>query len=164
MDQITYFSTKYVVNKHNSKFPVLLHFMAKYKVPWIFKWNYNLVDEIVQRHFHVKWWEKFNFDKVIGYVMTKYPLPSTTSLQSSAQTKPQHQPAVPIPQHLPAAQATQVTQATPISTVRLGSPSPSTGPSQIKRKSKSKSSAKSKSTADAKSTSEELLRDRKSVV
>ncbi|KAI8014908.1 Protein SHOOT GRAVITROPISM 6, partial [Camellia lanceoleosa] len=36
-------------------FPWLLHFMAKYKVLWIFKWQYSLSNNIVSRQHLVKW-------------------------------------------------------------------------------------------------------------
>ena len=59
MDQVTYFSSSYKITSHMSQFPVLFLFMSKYKVPWIFKWQYNIANNIVNRQYFIKWWDGF---------------------------------------------------------------------------------------------------------
>jgi hypothetical protein len=51
-----------------------MHFMGKYKVPWILKWNYEVNSDVVTRRFSVKWWEKFNHDRIISQVNSEFPL------------------------------------------------------------------------------------------
>ena len=48
MDQVNYFASQYKINAHQSQFPILLLFTSKYKVPWIFKWQYSLSNNILQ--------------------------------------------------------------------------------------------------------------------
>ncbi|GFZ19188.1 hypothetical protein Acr_27g0009270 [Actinidia rufa] len=73
-DQVTYFSTKYKVTEHYSHFPSLLLFMAKYKVPWIFKWQYNIANHIVIRQHFVKWWDAFKHPRIIEQVKLEFPV------------------------------------------------------------------------------------------
>ena len=39
MDSLRHFTKTFRVNAHGAKFPPLLHFIKKYKVPWIIKWR-----------------------------------------------------------------------------------------------------------------------------
>ena len=74
-----------------------LHFFSKYKVPWIFKWQYQmnvLVEQTntvhtegshratitdhdgyscVSRIHYVKWWDKFNIDRITSQVQKEFP-------------------------------------------------------------------------------------------
>lgn len=127
MDQVTYFSSLNKVDSHTSQFPSLLLFMAKYKVPWIFKWRYDISDNTVTRQFLVKWWDKFNQQRIIDQVKIEFPVNVPTPVQQISQSKA----------------ATTLTQSsTPlVSTIRLGSPNASSsGPSKAKAKAKSRSS------------------------
>ena len=38
MNSLTYFKSVFKVDSYGAKFPPLLHFIKKYKVPWILKW------------------------------------------------------------------------------------------------------------------------------
>ncbi|GFS34438.1 hypothetical protein Acr_00g0034070 [Actinidia rufa] len=73
-DQVTIFSTQYKVTAHYSHFPSLLLFMAKYKVPWIFKWQYNIANRLVIRQRFVKWWDAFKHPRIIDYVKLEFPV------------------------------------------------------------------------------------------
>ena len=42
-----YFTSVYKTNAHSAKFPVTLHFVKKYKVPWILKWLYVKEDDVL---------------------------------------------------------------------------------------------------------------------
>jgi hypothetical protein len=94
--------------------------MAKYKVPWIFKWRYNISENIVTRQFLVKWWDKFNQQRIIDQVKIEFPV------------------KVPTPVNIPVRQVQQSQASVPTaSTIRLGSPAASSsGPSKVKGKSK----------------------------
>jgi hypothetical protein len=73
-DSVIYFSTVFNWSEHKAKFPILMHFMGKYKVPWILKWHYEVNSDVVTRRFSVKWWEKFNHDRIISQVNSEFPL------------------------------------------------------------------------------------------
>ncbi|KAK9939323.1 hypothetical protein M0R45_016021 [Rubus argutus] len=57
-----------IFTPYQSQFPAILHFTAKYKVPWILKWHYN----IISRNFAVKWWDKFKHDIIISQVNEEF--------------------------------------------------------------------------------------------
>ena len=117
MDQVTYFSSLYKVNQHMSQFSMLFIFMSKYKVPWIFKWQYNIVNNIVIRQYFVKWWDAFKQQYIIDQVKQKFPVQVPAPVQQiTALFQVQQNP------------------------VRLGSPSSSSKPTEFKSKSKSKNS------------------------
>ena len=46
-DSVKYFSTVYKGNRHSAKFPTILHFYSKYKVPWIPKQHYEVQSDLV---------------------------------------------------------------------------------------------------------------------
>ncbi|GFY92656.1 hypothetical protein Acr_08g0010520 [Actinidia rufa] len=48
--------------------------MGKYKVPWIFKWQYNIVNRIVIRQHFVKWWDAFKHPRIIEQVKLEFPV------------------------------------------------------------------------------------------
>jgi hypothetical protein len=50
---------------YGSKFPLILHFVRKFKIPWILKWQYIIMDAKVERHWYVKWWDKYTQVEII---------------------------------------------------------------------------------------------------
>ncbi|KAL6284409.1 hypothetical protein ACE6H2_015338 [Prunus campanulata] len=54
---------------------MLLHFFAKYKIPWILKWSYqaNWDSKHLTRHCVVKWWDKVILNNIINEVHANYP-------------------------------------------------------------------------------------------
>ena len=81
MDQVNYFSSQFKINAHNSQFPILLLFISKYKVPWIFKWQYSLSNNIVARIHFVKWWDTFKHPRVIDQVKAEFPVKVLTPVK-----------------------------------------------------------------------------------
>ena len=96
-----------------------LHFFSKYKIPWITKWQFKIATPIddtttlhtdgsrtalvtqhdgikcVARVHYVKWWDKFNINRIAGQVQLEFPIvnpkpekkceeASTTSLDVSS--------------------------------------------------------------------------------
>lgn len=115
-EQVNYFKSVYPTDQHTSKIPTFLLFMAKYKVPWIFKWRYHIQSDILTRQMLVKWWDTYKHQRVIDQVKQEFPVNiMATPIRAIHPSPPE------------------------VSTIRLGSPSPSI------RTSKSKTS-KSKST------------------
>jgi hypothetical protein len=52
IDVLQQFATAYQVTEHDSQFPILLHFVKKYKIPYLFKWEFGLQQGICTRkHF-----------------------------------------------------------------------------------------------------------------
>jgi hypothetical protein len=99
---VTCFSTVMNFTNYDLNFPVALHFMAKYKLPWIFKWHYEVKDHVVSRHFLVKWWDNFKIERIISQFNEEFPVtpaqpsqsrspvtPMPTQLASTSQSKPQ---------------------------------------------------------------------------
>ena len=72
-ESLTHYAAAYKVTKYNSKFPMILLFFAKCKIPWIIKWNYVIEDNILSRHYLIKWWNKFDEDKIVGFVNKEFP-------------------------------------------------------------------------------------------
>ncbi|KAI5330042.1 hypothetical protein L3X38_029439 [Prunus dulcis] len=63
-------------------FPKQLLFIAMYKVPWILKWSYRITKDarIFARQFSVKWWDKFEVQRIAKYVYNDLPIePPATS-------------------------------------------------------------------------------------
>ena len=48
--------------------------MSNYKVSWIFKWQYNLSNNIVSRQHFVKWWNAFQAHCIIDQVQQEFPV------------------------------------------------------------------------------------------
>ena len=70
--------------------------MAKYKIPWILKWNFEVDTGGIYRSRWVKWWDKFNHQKIIDLVKMEFPQVSSQALPikvstSSSQALPVHQ-------------------------------------------------------------------------
>jgi hypothetical protein len=62
------FKTCFKVDAYDSNFPIILHFVKLFKLPWIIKWQYVIVGNRVERHWYVKWWDKFNVNPIIHKV------------------------------------------------------------------------------------------------
>lgn len=134
IEQINYFATVFPFTPHQRTFPLLLIFISKYKILWIFKWHYGIVDNIVIRQHSVKWWDKFTVHRIVEIVQAEFPIDQLVLTPATVKA-----------QQTPTAAITQGSQLPPIN---LGSPSSS----GFKPKSKVKSaqtSAKSKSKAVA---------------
>ncbi len=52
----------------------LIKFCAKYHVPWIVKWHYQIEDNILIRSFAVKWFDEFDRDRIINFVYEEFPI------------------------------------------------------------------------------------------
>ncbi|CAL2237198.1 unnamed protein product [Prunus armeniaca] len=48
---------------------------TQYKVPWILKWSYKVTKDtrVFARQFSVKWWDKFEVDRIAKYVYNDLP-------------------------------------------------------------------------------------------
>ncbi|KAL4611228.1 hypothetical protein ACB092_08G107800 [Castanea dentata] len=77
------FERGFKVNAHNTKFPALLHFAKRFRVPWILKRQYEKEGDILTRHWYVKWWDKFGY--VSQILDNVYRRPPPKHLISSAQ-------------------------------------------------------------------------------
>ena len=42
-------------------------------VPWIAKWHYQIKDYVLIRNYVVKWFDKYNRDKIIRFVFEEFP-------------------------------------------------------------------------------------------
>ena len=73
-----YFTSVYKTDSHGAKFPMTLHFVKKYKVPWILKWLYVKEGDVLTRQWFVKWWDKFSHTQdVIDNVTQEFPVVNT---------------------------------------------------------------------------------------
>ena len=88
-----YFSNVLKVDSHGTKFLASLHFVKKYKVPWVLKWQYVKEGDLLTRRWYVKWWDKFSHTQnVIDNVTREF---STTNEVSYPKAQSPMQPAVP---------------------------------------------------------------------
>ena len=79
MNSFTYFKTMFKVDSYAAKFPPLLHFIKKYKVPWILKWQYDKEGDVLTRRWYVKWWDKFpHTQSILNNVTRKFSAPSAS--------------------------------------------------------------------------------------
>ena len=79
MNSFTYFKTVFKVDSYGAKFPPLLHFIKKYKVPWILKWQYEKEGDVLTCHQYVKWWDKFpHTQSIINNVTREFSSPSAS--------------------------------------------------------------------------------------
>ena len=69
-----HFTTTYKTSEYNSDFPPILLLCAKYHVLWIVKWHYQIEENILIRSFVVKWFDKFDRDRIINFVYEEFPL------------------------------------------------------------------------------------------
>lgn len=87
-----YFSTVFKNGSHGAKFPAILHFVKKYKVPWILKWQYVKEGDVLTRQWFVKWWEKFSHTQdVINNVTREFLVTNTISLDKAPLAYPRIQ-------------------------------------------------------------------------
>ena len=76
------FSIRFRTNTHGAKFTPLLHFIKKYKVPWILKWQYAKEDDVLTRCWYVKWWDKFSHtNSIINNVAKDFLSPNVSPLK-----------------------------------------------------------------------------------
>ena len=88
-----YFSNVLKVDSHGAKFIASLHFVEKYKVPWILKWQYVKKGDVLTRRWYVKWWDKFSHTQnVIDNVTREFPAANEVSYPKAQSSV---QPAVP---------------------------------------------------------------------
>ena len=79
MNSFTYFKSVFKVDSYGAKFPPLLHFIEKYKVPQILKWQYDKEGDVLIRRWYVKWWDKFpHTQSIISNVTREFPTPSAS--------------------------------------------------------------------------------------
>jgi hypothetical protein len=97
-EALLHFTKMYKFTKYNSMFPPTLLFCAKYKVPWIVKWHYQIKDHILIRSYVVKWFDKYDRDRIINFVYDEFsieilkeledkPSSSTSSIQDMLKGK-----------------------------------------------------------------------------
>ena len=83
IDHVAIFKFQFKVSQNLSDFPELFLFMAKYKVPWIFKWQYCKIDNLIIRQHFVKWWASFDHNKTIGFVQKEFPVRIPTPINTA---------------------------------------------------------------------------------
>ncbi|XP_028078412.1 uncharacterized protein LOC114280257 [Camellia sinensis] len=93
---IHYFASVYPFSTHQRQFPLLLIFIAKYKISWIFKWHYGIDDNIIIRQHTVKWWVKFNVPRILEIVQEEFPPDqhTPTPALAKAQQNPTADPVI----------------------------------------------------------------------
>ena len=89
------FSIRLKTDTHGAKFTPLLHFIKKYKIPRILKWQYAKEDDVLARCWYVKWWDKFSHtNSIIDNVNRDFlasnasPLKITTPVQKAVADAP----------------------------------------------------------------------------
>ena len=89
------FSIRLKTDTHGAKFTPLLHFIKKYKIPWILKWKYAKEDDVLARYWYIKWWDKFSHtNSIINNVDRDFlasnasPLKITTPVQKAVADAP----------------------------------------------------------------------------
>ena len=83
LDHVAIFKSQFKVSQNLSDFSELFLFMAKYKVPWIFKWQYCKTDNLIMRQHFVKWWASFDHHKTIGFVQKEFPVRIPTPVNTA---------------------------------------------------------------------------------
>uniref|UniRef100_A0A2N9GYT6 Uncharacterized protein n=1 Tax=Fagus sylvatica TaxID=28930 RepID=A0A2N9GYT6_FAGSY len=68
-------------SEYYSNFPPVLLFCAKYHVPWIVKWHYQIKEKILVRSHAVKWFDKYDKDRIIEFVFKEFPIKETKELE-----------------------------------------------------------------------------------
>ena len=78
-DSFQNFTLRFRIDAHGAKFTPLFHFIKKYKVPWILKWQYAKESDVLTRCWFVKWWDKFPHTQSITNNVTRdFPFPSAS--------------------------------------------------------------------------------------
>ncbi len=80
-ESLEHFTKMYKCFEYNSNFPPILLFCAKFHVPQIFKWHYQIKDNILVRSHAVKWFDKFDRDRIIGFVYNEFPIEPIKELE-----------------------------------------------------------------------------------
>ncbi|KAM2140696.1 hypothetical protein ACFX1Q_007072 [Malus domestica] len=79
------FQKKFDRARFDEGIPLFALFMAKYKVPWILRWNYEIESNQVFRQRMIKWWDKFNHQKIIEVILRDFPKEAPPVLAVAAQ-------------------------------------------------------------------------------
>ena len=79
-DALRYFSSKFQTDKHTSQFPAILHMSLQYKIHWISMWSYVINQNLLDREFFTKWWDRFRPTDVISKLYKDFPLPIQKSI------------------------------------------------------------------------------------
>jgi hypothetical protein len=74
------FKTSFKTDSYGSKFPHILHFVKQFRLPWILRWQYVIVEDKFERHWYVKWWDKFSIDLIIKKVKLMIQAPKAQNL------------------------------------------------------------------------------------
>jgi hypothetical protein len=74
------FKTCFKIDAYGSKFPHMLHFVKQYRLPWILKWQYVIVGDNLERHWYIKWCDKFFVDPIIRRVKQMIQAPNAQNL------------------------------------------------------------------------------------
>ena len=83
-EALLHFTKMYKTTEYNSRFPAILQFCAKYKVPWIVKWSYQIKDHVLIRNFSVKWWDSYDKDRIINFVFKEFPVKVPKQLEDKS--------------------------------------------------------------------------------
>ena len=77
MGSFKHFTSMFEVDSYGAKFPSLLHFIKRYKVPWILKWKYDQEGDVLTWSWYVKWWDKFpHTQAIVNNVTREFPPPN----------------------------------------------------------------------------------------
>jgi hypothetical protein len=74
------FKSCFKVDTYGAKFPYIFHFVKQYRLPWILQWQYVIVGDNLERHWYVKWWDKFSFEPIIKRVKQLIQAPNAQNL------------------------------------------------------------------------------------
>jgi hypothetical protein len=80
-EALLHFTKVYKCTEYNSRFPPTLLFCAKYKVPWIVKWHYQIKDHVLIRSYAIKWFDKYNKDRINKFVFDEFPIEEVKELE-----------------------------------------------------------------------------------
>jgi hypothetical protein len=83
VESFTLFTDHFKTNAYGSKFSPILYFAKKYKIPWILKRQYVIVEDKLERHWYIKWWDKFYIDNIVKNVNDLAHAPKTLNLPSN---------------------------------------------------------------------------------
>jgi hypothetical protein len=50
LEAFNIFKAHFKIDTYDSKFPPMLHFVKRFKIPWILKWQYIIVGDKLERH------------------------------------------------------------------------------------------------------------------
>jgi hypothetical protein len=78
-EAMRYFSTVKNLSQQEAQLPITIHFFARYKISWILKWQYVMSQnnkKCIARQFSVKWWDKFDFSRVLSRLYLEFPFKS----------------------------------------------------------------------------------------